>query len=159
MTGVGLFLKFSTVMRPCDGTSGLVRGNRRKAVFALKGCFSKDSCHVFTLGQWIYIAYFGSAGKNRKPPSTIRFLATKPQVSEAQNRGLVGRSQIFTALPEPPAGSTRQIPEPTSTPAFSHRETAGRGVEDSRCARQVLDLPHTSGFCLCGSPCPLQNLG
>lgn len=24
-------------MRPCDGTSGLVRGNRRKAVFAFKG--------------------------------------------------------------------------------------------------------------------------
>ena len=27
-------------MRPCDGTSGLVRGNRRKAVFAFKGLFS-----------------------------------------------------------------------------------------------------------------------
>lgn len=38
-------------MRPCDGTSGLVRGNRRKAVFALKGLFSKDICHVFALGQ------------------------------------------------------------------------------------------------------------
>lgn len=25
------------MMRPCDGTSGLVRGNRRKAVFAFKG--------------------------------------------------------------------------------------------------------------------------
>lgn len=24
------------MMRPCDGTSGLVRGNRRKAVFAFK---------------------------------------------------------------------------------------------------------------------------
>lgn len=31
-------------------------------------------------------------GKNRKPPSTTRFLATKPQVAEAQNRDLVGRS-------------------------------------------------------------------
>lgn len=29
-----------TAMRPCDGTSGLVRGNRRKAVFAFKGLFS-----------------------------------------------------------------------------------------------------------------------
>ena len=34
MTGIGFFLKVQTVKRPCDGTSGLVRGNRRKAVFA-----------------------------------------------------------------------------------------------------------------------------
>lgn len=30
-------LKATIVMRPCDGKSGLVRGNRRKAVFAFKG--------------------------------------------------------------------------------------------------------------------------
>lgn len=30
----------SSLMRPCDGTSGLVRKNRRKAVFAFKGLFS-----------------------------------------------------------------------------------------------------------------------
>ena len=51
MTGIEQFINVSTVMRPCDGTSGLVRGNRRKAVFALKGLFSKDICHVFALGQ------------------------------------------------------------------------------------------------------------
>lgn len=39
LTGIGLFLTVPTVMRPCDGTSDLVRGNRRKAVFAFKGCF------------------------------------------------------------------------------------------------------------------------
>lgn len=39
LTGTGLFPTVPTVMRPCDGTSGLVRGNRRKAVFAFKGCF------------------------------------------------------------------------------------------------------------------------
>ena len=39
LTGTGLFLIVPTVMRPCDGTSGLVRGNRRKAVFTFKGCF------------------------------------------------------------------------------------------------------------------------
>lgn len=39
LTGTGLFLTVPTVMRPCDGTSGLVRGNRRKTVFAFKGCF------------------------------------------------------------------------------------------------------------------------
>lgn len=39
LTGTGLFLTVPTVMRPCDGTSGLVRGNRRKAVFAFKAVF------------------------------------------------------------------------------------------------------------------------
>lgn len=29
LTGIGLFLKVPTVKRLCDGTSGLVRGNRR----------------------------------------------------------------------------------------------------------------------------------
>ncbi len=91
--------------------------------------------------------FSGSAGKNRKSPSITRYLATKPQVAETQNRGLVGRSRFYPALLESPHGSMRQIPEPPSTPPFSHREAAGRGVVVSRCARQVLNLPHTSGFC------------
>lgn len=37
LTDPGFSLKVIAVMRPCDGTSGLVRGNRRKAVFAFKG--------------------------------------------------------------------------------------------------------------------------
>lgn len=82
-------------------------------------------------------------------------LATKPQVADAQNRGLVDRARFFTALLESPHGSMRQIPETPSTPPFSRGETAGRGVVASRCARQVLNLPHTSGFRLCGRPCPL----
>ena len=36
LTGIGLSLTVPVVMRPCDGASGMVRGNRRKAVFALK---------------------------------------------------------------------------------------------------------------------------
>lgn len=40
----------------------------------------------------------------------------------------------------------RQIPEPMSTPPFSRRETAGRGVAASRCALHILNLQHTSGF-------------
>ena len=39
LTVTGLFLTVPTVMRPCDGASGLVRGNRLKAVSAFKGCF------------------------------------------------------------------------------------------------------------------------
>ena len=36
LTNPEFSLKVIVVMRPCDGTSGLVRGNRRKAVFAFK---------------------------------------------------------------------------------------------------------------------------
>ena len=43
LTGTGLFLTVPTVMRPCDGTSGLVRGNRLKAVFALRVVFQRLS--------------------------------------------------------------------------------------------------------------------
>lgn len=88
----------------------------------------------------------GSAGKNRKPLSTTRFLATKPQVAEVQNRGLVGRSRFYPALPESQHGSMRQILGLSSTPAFSRKETAGRSVAAFRCARHVSNLPHTSVF-------------
>lgn len=50
-----------------------------------------------TLGHRISLLndpIFGSAGKNLKPPSTTCFLATKPQVAEARNWGLVGRSRV-----------------------------------------------------------------
>lgn len=91
----------------------------------------------------------GSAGKNRKPPSTTHFPATKPQVAGAQIRGLVGIPRFFIALPESLVGSMRQILEPSSTPPFSPKETAGRDVATFRCARHVLNLPHTSEFRPC----------
>ena len=103
----------------------------------LIGCFSGGIRSGFRFGTLGVAVFSGSAGKNRKPPSTTRFLATKPQVAEAQNRGLVGRSRFFPALTEPLVGSMRQIPEPTSTPPFSCKETAGIGVAVSRCARHV----------------------
>lgn len=151
-----VFLKVSTVVRPCDGTPRMVRGNRRKAVFAFWGLLSKGYLSCFRLMiVGFLIVVFGSAGKNRNLPSTTRFFATKPQVASAQNRCLVGRSRFYPALPESLHGSMRQISVSTSTPPFSRKETAGRGVEASRCARQVLNLPHTSGFCSCGRACSL----
>ena len=48
--------------------------------------------------------------------------------SRKRKTGIWLADRSFPALPEPPAGSMRQISEPTSTPAFSHRETAGRDV-------------------------------
>lgn len=74
------------------------------------------------------------------------FLGTKPQVAEGQNRGLVGSSRFFPALPEAPAGSIRQIPEPPSTPPLSHKETDGQRNSKQGSGRQCSDFPRTSGF-------------
>lgn len=70
----------------------------------------------------------GSAGKNRNQPSTNQILASKPQVTKGYNWGLVGGTRSFHALPNSQNGSMRQIPETPTTPAFSRKETAGRGV-------------------------------
>ena len=124
-------------------------------VFATTGC-CRGCCDLRFYSR-CRAAFSGSAGKNRKPLSTTRFLPAKPQVAVVHNRGLVGRSWFFTALPETPAGSMRQIPKPPSAPAFSCKGTAGRGVAVFGCARQVLNLPHTSEFCLCSGPCSRKS--
>lgn len=92
-------------------------------VSATTGC-----CGFFALGRRIFYRVFRKCGENRKPPCTPGFLPTKPQVAGAQNRGLDGRSRFYPALPKVPAGSMRQIPEPSSTPSFSCKETTGRNV-------------------------------
>lgn len=51
LTDLEFFLKVNLVMRPCDGTSGLVHGNRRKAVFAFKGLFTEGTCPYSLLGS------------------------------------------------------------------------------------------------------------
>lgn len=38
------------LMRPCDGTSGLVRKNRRKAVFTFKRLLSQRNCRFSATG-------------------------------------------------------------------------------------------------------------
>jgi hypothetical protein len=57
-----------------------------------------------------------------------------------------------------PAGSMLQIPEPSSTPLFLGKETAGRNVVAIQCGRHVKNLPRTSGlgahFALSKSPHP-----
>lgn len=52
---------------------------------------------------------------------------------------------VFPALPKSQNGSMRQIPVPPTTPLFSHKETADKGVDVSRRGRQVNNLPHTFG--------------
>lgn len=105
--------------------------------FAFKGLFSEEYLSRLASGHSLLACYFGSVGKNRNLPSTTRFSATKPQVSGAQNRGLAGNALIFPALPELPDGSMRQILEPSSTPPFSGKEAAGRGVAAIQCVRHV----------------------
>ena len=82
-------------------------------------------------GAWVFVCYkelpppfiFGSAGKNRKPPSATRFSVTNPQVANAQNRGLVCRSWFFTALPETPDESMRQSLDMPTTPYSDNAST------------------------------------
>lgn len=69
MTGIALFLKVSSVMRPSDGTSSLVRGNRRKAVFAFKGLFALGCLARFSLSSALFCCVFRKCGENRKTPS------------------------------------------------------------------------------------------
>ena len=107
-------------------------------------CFSYWKRRIWSQTSQLKRPISGSAGKNRKPPSTTRFLTTKPQVAKDPKRRLVGRSRVFPALPESQNGSMRQIPEPPSTPPFSRKETAGRCVTAFPYGRQVPDLPHTS---------------
>lgn len=112
----------------------------------LIGCFSGGIRSGFRFGTLGVTVFSGSAGKNRKPPSTTLFSATKPQVAEVYNRGLVGRSWFYPALLESPHESMRHYRNPRAHRTFSCKETAGRGEAASRCARQVLNLPHTSDY-------------
>lgn len=67
LTEIGFFLNVPTVMRPCDGTSGLVRGNRRKAVFAFKGLFSEGHLSRFRFGAVGFLSLFS---EERGKPET-----------------------------------------------------------------------------------------
>lgn len=51
-------------MRPYDGTSGLVHGNRRKAIFAFKGLFAEGRLARFSLsGAQLYRVFSEVRGK------------------------------------------------------------------------------------------------
>lgn len=60
-------------MRPCDDTFGLVRGNRRKAVFAFKRAVSEGYLPVCASEQWVFTANFGSGGKSKLAERTPIF--------------------------------------------------------------------------------------
>ena len=73
MTDPEFSLKVSLVMRPCDGTSGLVRGNRRKAVFAFKGLFTEGICPYPLLGSGLLSRISEVRGKSKLAAHTPIF--------------------------------------------------------------------------------------
>lgn len=93
LTGIGLFLKVPTVKRPCDGTSGLVRGNRRKAVFAFKGLFfGKDFFALSCLERLVLSHLPEVCGKFRNPRAHRLYRTKKPQVDALELLGVVDLS-------------------------------------------------------------------
>lgn len=125
------------LMRPCDGTSGLVRKNRRKAVFAFNRLFSQRNLSRFPLQGARRCCVLRKCGEKSETSEHNQIFGNKTAGRGSVKPGSGRSISVFPALPEPPVGSMRQIPEPMSTPPFSRRETAGIGVAVSRCARHV----------------------
>lgn len=119
-------------MRPCDATSGLVRGNRRKAVFAFKGLFSKGYLSRFRFGAVGLIAVFGSAGKSETSERNPIF-TNKNRRAQMQDCGLVEGSRFFTALPEAFVSGMRQSFGTPERNSFSRTRIAGRCTVSFRC--------------------------
>lgn len=71
-------------MRPCDGTSGLVRGNRRKAVFAYKGLFCEGHLLRFRFRTAGFIANFESAGKIEACQAHLEFCQQNRRSQESK---------------------------------------------------------------------------
>lgn len=109
-----------SLMRPCDGTSGLVRGNRRKAVFAFKRLFSQRNLSRFPLqsARRCYVfrkcgeksetsehnQIFGNktAGRVSVKPGSVRPISVYPRTSGtarrryAANSGTHEHAALFT---------------------------------------------------------------
>lgn len=100
LTGIGLFLKAPTVKRPCDCTSGLVRGDRRKAVFAFKGLFAEGRLARFSLsGARLYRVFSEVRGKSETSEHNPIF------ANKTAGRGRVKHGSglpilVFPALPD-----------------------------------------------------------
>ena len=98
--------------------SGLVRGNRRKAVFAFKGLFTEGICPYSLLGSGLLSRISEVRGKIETCRAHSDFFPTKSQVVRVQNQGLVGRSHFFTALPSSPVDNMLQPLESPRASAF-----------------------------------------
>lgn len=95
MTGIGLFLKVLVVRRPCDGTSGLVRGNRRKAVFAFKGLFALGRLARFSLSGARFTAFFRKCGEKSETTEHNPIFANKTAGRGSRNLGCLATIAIW----------------------------------------------------------------
>lgn len=112
-----LSLKVSLVMRPCDGMSGLVRGNRRKAVFVFKGLFTEGICPYPLLGSGLLSRISEVRGKSKLAAHTPIF-ANKSAGRKSPNLGPSRQVPFFTALPSSPVDNVRRPLEPPRASAF-----------------------------------------
>lgn len=99
LTDPELSLKVSLVMRPCDGMSGLVRGNRRKAVFAFKGLFTEGICPYPLLGSGLLSRISEVRGKSKLAEHTPIF-ANNTAGRKVSNLGFGRQVSVFYRTPE-----------------------------------------------------------
>ena len=74
-------------MRPRDGTSGLVRGNRRKAVFAFKGLLTLGRLARFSLSGARFTAFFRKCGEKSEIAEHNPFFGNKTAVRGSAKPG------------------------------------------------------------------------
>lgn len=133
-------------MRPCDDTFGLVRGNRRKAVFAFKGLFTEGICPYSLLGSGLLSRISEVRGKIETCRAHSDFCQQNRRSQESKTGVRSAGLIFFTALPSSPVDNVRRPLESPSTTAFPHKGSAGRSIAAFPSARHARDLPHTSEF-------------
>lgn len=107
LTGIGLFLKVLVVRRPCDGTSGLVRGNRRKAVFAFKRLFSQRNLSRFPLQGARCCCVLRKCGEKSETSEHNQIFGNKTAGRGSIKPGSDRPISVYPALLESPHGSMR----------------------------------------------------
>lgn len=86
-------------MRPCDGTSGLVRGNLRKAVFAFNRLFFQRNSLRFSLRDARCRRVFWKCGEKSEIAEHNPIFGNKTAGRESVKSGSGRSISVFPALP------------------------------------------------------------
>ena len=86
-------------MRPCDGTSGLVRGNRRKAVFAFNRLFFQRNSLRFSLRDARRRRVFWKCGEKSEIAEHNPIFGNKTAGRESVKSGSGRSISVFPTLP------------------------------------------------------------
>ena len=86
-------------MRPCDGTSGLVRGNLRKAVFAFNRLFFQRNSLRFSLRDARRRRVFWKCGEKSEITEHNPIFGNKTAGRESVKSGSGRSISVFPALP------------------------------------------------------------